>query len=243
MNKFGIWTYYTNYRAISGEYFEEASSYPLINPTSVLSFSPPQQTANMTSKPTANNFIKFNINSNDTIYSIVTNGDATAASSNPNQFFEFSYTLFSDTLNGQRKLTNDYSSTFTANHLNHWSVSEIFNNILVRSDSVLYPVVEVNESFVFPNPFCYSMAGGSGSIINIVLNFQSGTEIDFNVYTSGLSEVFTSTETIGPLPNNSLGIQWDGLDDNKNKLSSGVYIYVIKQGDEVIKGKVVIFDE
>ena len=38
-------------------------------------------------------------------------------------------------------------------------------------------------------------------------------------------------------------IDWDGLDNNKNKLASGVYIYVIKQGDEVIKGKVVIFNE
>jgi len=33
------------------------------------------------------------------------------------------------------------------------------------------------------------------------------------------------------------------LDNNNNKVGSGVYIFVIKQGDEVIKGKVVIFNE
>ncbi len=33
------------------------------------------------------------------------------------------------------------------------------------------------------------------------------------------------------------------MGNNKSKLGSGVYIYVIKQGDEVVKGKVVIFNE
>jgi len=243
MNKFGIWTYYTNYRSIAGQYFEEAANYPIITPLESISY-PQYSNVEVNSYSTANNFLKFNNSINgDTLFAIVTNGDAIQASENSNRQFLFDYTLYSDTLNGQRKLTNGYSSTFTANNLNHWSVSEILNNFLIRSDSVLYPIVEVNESLVFPNPFYYSMANGSGANINIVLNFQSGTKIDFNVYTSGLSEVFTSTETVGPLPNNSLGIQWDGLDDNNNKLGSGVYIYVIKQGDEVIKGKVVIFDE
>ena len=50
-------------------------------------------------------------------------------------------------------------------------------------------------------------------------------------------------KNVGPLKNNSLGIYWNGLDNSDNKLGSGVYIYVIQQGDEVVKGKVVIFNE
>ena len=73
---------------------------------------------------------------------------------------------------------------------------------------------------------------------------QSGTEVDFNVYSSGLELVYSANnKPVGPLKNNSLGIYWDGLDNNRSKLGSGVYIYVIKQGDEVVKGKVVIFNE
>ncbi len=73
---------------------------------------------------------------------------------------------------------------------------------------------------------------------------QSGAEVDFNVYSSGLELVYSETnKSIGPLKNNSLGIYWSGLDNNNNKVGSGVYIFVIKQGDEVIKGKVVIFNE
>ncbi len=35
LNRFGIWTYYTGYRAIPGRYFLEASNYPLLAPISV----------------------------------------------------------------------------------------------------------------------------------------------------------------------------------------------------------------
>ena len=45
------------------------------------------------------------------------------------------------------------------------------------------------------------------------------------------------------LPGDQRGVSWDGLDNDGNKLSSGVYIYVIKRGDDVEKGKVVIFNE
>ncbi len=167
------------------------------------------------------------------------------SSQNPNQVFDFDYTLFSDTTSGARKLTDNYSSTFSTSNPSYWSVSEILNGLLVRSDSVLIPIVEVNESLVFPNPFSYSSSGDvSESNINIVLNMQSGAEVDFNVYSSGLELVYSeSNKSVGPLKNNSLGIYWDGKDKNENRLGSGVYIYVIQQGDEVVKGKVVIFNE
>jgi hypothetical protein len=243
LNKFGIWTYYTNSRSIPGSYFEEATNYPLISPTSELNYTPPQQTFHMAPQPTANNFIKFKISSSDTLFALITNGDAFASLQNPFPVIDFNYTLFSDT-SGARKLTEQYSSTFSTSNYGFWSVSEILNDLLVRSDSVLVPIVEVNESLVFPNPFKYStLGGGSESNINIALNMQNGTDVDFNVYTSGMEIVFSSTKNVGPLKNNALGIYWNGKDNNNNQLGTGVYIYVIKNGDEVIKGKVVIFNE
>jgi hypothetical protein len=245
LNKFGIWTYYTNVRAIPGQYFEEAANYPLITPSFIIPYpSPPP--GNLSSKPTANNFLLFDVSSNsDSLVAIITNGDAFSASQNSNQSINYNYTLYNNPTSGDRELTANYSSTFSTSSPSFWSVSEILNNLLVRSDSVLIPIVEVNESLVFPNPFKYSSSvDGSESNINIVLNMQSGTEVDFNVYSSGLELVYSETDKpVGPLINNSLGIYWDGKDKNENRLGSGVYIYIIQQGDEVVKGKVVIFNE
>ena len=38
-------------------------------------------------------------------------------------------------------------------------------------------------------------------------------------------------------------IIWNGKDNNNRKLSSGVYIYAVKSGNNVKKGKIVIFNE
>ena len=38
-------------------------------------------------------------------------------------------------------------------------------------------------------------------------------------------------------------LQWDGLDNNGNKLPSGVYIYVTKSGDNIKKGKIAIYND
>jgi hypothetical protein len=38
LNKFGIWTYFTNFRWIPGKYFEEAANYPLVTPTFTIQF-------------------------------------------------------------------------------------------------------------------------------------------------------------------------------------------------------------
>jgi hypothetical protein len=54
--------------------------------------------------------------------------------------------------------------------------------------------------------------------------------------------IYSMSTSVGPLKNNSLGITWNALNNSGEKLVSGVYIYVIQNGDEITKGKVVIFN-
>jgi hypothetical protein len=54
--------------------------------------------------------------------------------------------------------------------------------------------------------------------------------------------VHSSEHFVGPLFNNSLGLKWDVRGNDGEKLASGIYIYVIQKGDEITKGKVVIFN-
>jgi len=241
LNRFGIWTYFTNQRAIQGQYFEEAQFYPLISPM-VIRNVPPYSSIQVDANPTSNNFIRFNITTNsDLLFAIITNGDVNSASQFQNPEVIFEYRLYNDGTSGSRKLTNDYSSDFIVSNTNWWSASEILNDIVVREDTAVIPIVEENNSFIFPNPFSFSE--NIYSNISIVTDAPNGTELNFSVFSSGMELVYSEAKQVGALKNNSLGINWDGLDNSGNKLASGVYIYVIKNGDEVVKGKVVIFNE
>jgi len=241
LNRFGIWTYFTGYRKIPGKYFEEGENYPLVIPKFNVQF--PSSLLNGQAKPTTNNFVRFNIPANnDTLVAIVTNADAFAANDNSSQLFNFQYTLYSDPNTGQRELTENYSSTFSTSNSTFWSVSEVLNNLLIREDSLQLPTAGTIE-YAYPNPFYYSRGYVTGSLMFFPYDANVGETVDFNVYSVGMQIIFSNQMNIQILPGDQRGVSWNGLDDDKKKLASGVYIYVIKKGSEVVKGKVVIFNE
>jgi hypothetical protein len=239
-NQFAIWMFYTNYRAIQGKYFEEAANYPLVKPISVVDFTPPYKGVEGWSNATSQNYVLFDeYSGDDSLVAIISNGDVQNALGDLNTTFNYSYTLYSDSANGDRYLTPNYSSDFDAENFNWWSVSEILNNLLVREDTTSYsPLAEAN-SFAFPNPFVYEK---NFNRINIAFNGNSGDIVDFKVYSLSMDLVHSSSALVGPLVNNSLGITWNVPGENSGRLASGVYIYVIKKGDDVVKGKVIIFN-
>lgn len=239
-NEFGIWMYFTGYRAILGEYFDEASEYPLIDPMSETQFSGSYSMVNISGKAASNIFLKYVIASkSDTLYTIISNGDVNSAINRPNDYFDIQYTLFSDSKSGKRFLTKDYSSTFTNDNPSFWSASEILNDLVVREDSVVNTYQDIASSFIFPNPFKYGKNNG----IYISLNAKSGEMVDLIIYSVSMELMYKSKLEVTLISkNNSIGISWNGLDSYGNKLASGVYIYIIKKNDDIIKGKFVVFN-
>lgn len=243
LNRFGIWTYFTNFRwnPDPDRAFEEGANYPLIIPTFTIQF--PSAPPAMMSAPTANNFIKFNIPSNsDTLVAIITNADAVAANENSTQLFDFQYTLFNDPNSGQRGLTSEYSSTFSVSNATYWAVSEVLNNQLIREDSSIVPPAS-NLTYAYPNPFNYKSNLLSSPLVFFPFDAYIGETVDFNVYSVDMQIVYGQESIIQILPGGQEGISWDGFNEDGEKLASGVYIYVIKKGDEIVKGKFVIFNE
>jgi hypothetical protein len=241
LNKFGIWSYFTNSRNIyPGEYFEEASNYPLITPTAAVSFTPPSKTYNMTIAPVANYFLRINLPSSDGVfYSIITNSDYQKTS---NQTFPFSFSIYQDTVNGQKVINDFYSISFDKDGLPFWNNAGILNNIVVYGDSN-YAIPELEgETFAYPMPIKKTATN------TLYIAFQSnstiGEEVDLNIYSVGVEQYYTGKKIIqSAYLKNSNKYCEISLNKSDFDFPSGVYIYVIKSGENVFKGKLVIFND
>lgn len=239
-NEFGIWMYFTGYRAVPGKYFEEAAEYSMIKPFSVIQFSGSHSPVDVSGKAVSHIYLRYNITSKgDTLFAIISNGDVNSAIATPDKYFDIQYTLFSDSSSGERFLASDYSSTFTNDNSMLWSASEILNDLVVRRDSVINTYLDISDSFIFPNPFNYKTHDG----IYISLDAKNGEMVELDVYSVSMNLIYKSEMEISLITqNSSLGIYWNALTSSGERLASGVYIYVIKINDDVIKGKFVVFN-
>ena len=241
LNKFGIWTYFTNSRNIyPNEYFEEASNYPLITPTATLSFTPPSDVYNMTIAPVANYFLRINLPSSDGVfYSIITNSDYQKSA---NQTLPFTFSIYQDTVNGQKIINDFYSASFDKDGVPFWNNAGILNNIVVYGDSS-YSIPNIEgETFAYPMPIKKSAA----TTLNIAFQSDSniGQEIDLNIYSAGVELYYSGKKIIqSSYLKNSNKYCEISLSKNDFDYPSGVYIYVIKSGEDIFKGKLVIFND
>jgi hypothetical protein len=234
LNNFGVWTHYTKHRAIPGEYFEEASKYPLIRPISNVVFTSPSEIVHINSKPTANNFIRFTnqVDSDDTLFVLATNGDVQTALNNTSQTDSFTYYLYDYPESGTSKIDTNYYSKFSTNNPFLWSVTEI-------TDTIKTVEPQLKTDFPYPMPFTYT----KHTYIKIPVATNSNEKVGLYIFSTTMELVFSSDE-MQRLNDNQNMILWDDVKDNKNKkLASGVYIFVVKDGDNVQKGKLVILHD
>ena len=237
---FGVWTYYTNYRTKVGMYFLDAAKYPLMSTISSVAFTPPSKVVQVNTKPATNNFISFTNQANgDTLIVQISNIDYQTAISNPGSTESFTYSLFNDLSSGSIKISNKYSANLSVSKSSSWLSSEFLNNVLVNNDTTVNPPVLTEIQYAYPNPFIYNK---TGSIIYIPVSSNNTGSADLNIYSSSMNLVYTSI--LGVF--NNAGhpvVSWDGRSNSNEKLASGVYIYITKAGGNVIKGKLVIFNE
>jgi len=238
--EFGVWIFFTKYRAKQNEYFEEAANYPLVQPIiSPISFQSPDEKVTINdSKPVANSFITFintGTNPNDTITVLITNGDYISGLENPSSVFPFEYTLYDYNAPGTRKLNENfnYYALFNTSQPSFWSNSEFLNSDLISTYKFT-----AEYDYAFPSPLRY----GLNTFIFIPVSSPESDDVDLNIYTPSMDIVYSINQVL-IRQDNQPGIRWNVLDNDGQRLASGVYIYAIKSGDKTSIGKLVIFNE
>jgi hypothetical protein len=235
LNKFGIWTYYTNYRSIPNSYFEDALYYPVIQPVTDLQISSSTTAIQLSSAPVSNNFITIiNPQNLDSLVSLITNADVSDGISSTDTSLSFNYSLYNFAQSGSTKLTDNYFENFSADKPAFWITSAILNNKIIDSSSY----VVQNVDYVFPSPFNYKKS----AFLYIPAKPDTYGYAEVDIYNIAMKLVYSTNQKVNYVYGQKV-VRWDGMDKNNRKLSSGVYIYVTKSGDEIKKGKLVIFNE
>ncbi len=241
LSNFGVWCYFTGSRAISGRYFEEANYYPLITPTAVMNFNSAYQTYNLNLYPTSNYYLRINLPDNDGMfYSIISNTDWQSAEITYNQTKNASFTIYHDANQGEKNVSENYSVTLTTenNDSSFWNHAGILNNVVVYGGTSGNAIAFDNDTRVFPNP--YKLSSVDPVTIEFKHNLLPGSEVDISIFSAGLELYYSGKKTIAIVDQ---GINQVKVNKAEINLSSGVYIYIIKSGDNIFKGKLAIFND
>lgn len=235
-NNFGIWCYFTGYRSKEGEYFGEGNNYPLIRPIATYEFTPPKNSYMLNIEPIANNYLVFDLSSSgfqDTLVSIVTNGDTESGAYDPFPSIDYEYSLMTEPEEGTNKIINDYYSKITSENIGYLLEADIFNDEVTSGGEVTREIID----YAFPQPFKYV----TNPFMFIPAKNNSSGYASLNVYSINMELVYSQKTKL--FTTDKIVVKWDGLDNNGEKLPTGVYIYATESDEQIITGKIVIYNE
>lgn len=227
--EFMEWIYHTGKRAIAGKYFDYAAEYPEIPTKPEYVFEPPSGMVAGSLYAYEFRFFRYcfpgnSFTTGDTLDVIVTSTDLFAAVNN--------------------KFEPQYKKSFTYSCVNNYSPGYIrigssdYSYVLIcSSDSMCHKVFQSNgaqsqyRNTAFPNPF--KPAIHETLFIPTPENAVLFSSVNLSILDASLNTVYSGKYPVGAL-NNYRGVLLNDLPDN---ISSGVYIYIVRSGDEELSGK------
>ncbi len=236
-NTFGIWNYFTNYRASAGEYFEDAARFPAIRSTMKSGLMGSSATVAVAAHPISNNQIVISNTqpgNNDTIVTIVTDFSVEEWESSPEKWLNYSYNLFTYNADGSSPLAGMYHDKFAGNTSWRSTTSVVINNSVVKRGQ---ETAEENDS-PRPSPFVYGKT--AEDVIYFPFKFLKDLSAGLYIYNISGNLVYNGTE----VPHGILRdrIKWRVRDNSGGRLDSGVYIFHIKSDTDQKTGKITVIN-
>ena len=233
--KFGLWVYFTGSRAIPGKYFEEAADYPQLTPLVDMEFTKPQTEVTVTTYPVSTNYLYFNSSGSsvDTFVAVISNCDLSNGINHTISTARFTYTLSSDPGENFRFVTDGYYSNLQSDKDFLFSETDILNYQPINNGAISSQEID----YVYPQPFRNSF---DRFIYFPVSANQVGTA-DLYIYSVDMNLIYSGQTQILVLDKNV--VQWNCRDNSGAKLRTGVYLYVLKSGNDVKKGKFVVLND
>ena len=234
---FNTWTYFTGFRTIPGKYFKNARLYPVLKPTMSLNFVAPEKMIMVDTEPVSCNLLLY-VNTApsipDSVYAIVSNSDYKNGYEDIYSTTHCDYYLSSSPAAGARKIYSDYYVRYQTPVPEVLKDINVVNNELIGGN-VIVTAEEIGDPF--PQPFNYSRHN------NVAIPAAKGVSDESLLYIYTMSMKLVYSGSLKVIKTDKLFVRWNGLDDSKSRLPNGVYFYVTKRDDTILKGKLVIQNE
>ena len=215
---FTYWNYFTAHRADSVRYFSDAKLFPPVTLFQTIAVNASKQNVQINTKSFAPQFVK-------------------ATTGSDSAFFIISNTDYNDALNNLQQLYPAELYVTTSTGSDYTAVSKsIFAKFIwiTNPDNWLYqPIGTVSTTSCFPNPFSPSTSSllislnGVGAGDNVTLSVISAVSMDMIYSKEAEYSVFSGIKYA----------EWNGRDQQGHIVPSGVYLYILSNGSNVVKGK------
>ncbi len=230
LSEFGIWTYFTNKRALENKYFKEAKNYPLIKPCEIIENIEGRQ---LNTPCVSNTFLEYRFEKNgfpDSLTVIISNSNIESSLSNPDALTQVDLQL-SDKWFKDAYRISEYADIYA-----NLSNKAVFTDIYIYNNIPIKFFFREIVSSPYPQPF-----KNSQQIINFPAEPNGTNDAELHIYDINMVQIFSGNESIKNT--GQTVITWLARDNSGNKLSSGIYFYVIKSGDKISKGKFAVIND
>jgi hypothetical protein len=229
-SEFGIWNIYTGARADSGKYFVDAKYFPPLKYYSEKTADTSIQTIQASIKAFALQYHKIR-HGLDTTHVIIANTNYQDAINELNQSFMYQYRFTVDSNSALSEVRPDLFAEFnplTAPEFFNWKYSAITSEGIYVPPPLPIPA----SISCYPNPF--NPSDPSKSPLNFNTEFKSVPEL--YIYSASMDLVFSGIAQYS-LDSGRIFAKWDGRDNNKNYIPSGIYFYYLTDQKTKIRGK------
>lgn len=215
--EYSVWNAQAGPDCDTNRYYSEGKNYPQMNFKPVVQFVPPLRTLQDSIQSMASTYHPILVNGH-TMVAMIMNVNTSAAF--PTNYVNFSYDIAQSSKEGYKQLSNGlYVKLITSNPEQWYTVETV-------------PTI-VDNVIVYPNP----MYSSQTTSLKFRLPTAVTTNATLDIFSASLRHVFSGELPIINLRPFEPGIVWNGQMNNGEYAPSGIYIFILKEGNQEYRGK------